>query len=654
MPYFDFTLGPVQDFVSQARRTRDFWGGSFLLSWLSAVAMQSVKKQCPQAVLLPEANENFLAFVRGEQHGQKPTQGCVPNHFRAEVHEKFNGQLVVEDVRCAWEALAKKVYEQDLKAYLKDKPASQIVWQRQVANFWDINWILAPEKSTSVTEQRKFIRSYLPAPEPGLKCMMMSGWQELSGIETPHSEALSTFWQHIQKEFEADFREGECLSALGFIKRRFVYHFEKINVRKMPGGWRLKGWQLPSAVPSVSFMAATHWLGRLLKVSEYEKHYDLLKTFRHEAKTVFSYWEKDNVLPCLKNAKGERKWTTYLDGETFFESALQSRLNKTSDEKQAEKLEKVIKALNDVNNQTHVDPPSPFYAILLMDGDNLGNALKTEGNDVKISRALAKFTDEVKEHVEDHCGFLIYAGGDDVLAFLPLENALACADTLQQFYKRCFEQEQINSTLSAAIQFAHIRTPLTHMLHNAHDLLDNVAKDQTGRDSVAVRVWKNSGLVLEWSMPWALAKLEAQQGLIIEQSLTHFRSKNGYDPLPANQFFYRIRDLFNILEQDVKWFSENNPEFIEEQERQLSLLAAEYKQSRLVDGTLSIEDAKAHIKGLLSQCRLCRRIQKDDGQVTYEYSHSLRASAAFLVRFLAKEGIWLESEIDEQKETPKS
>ncbi|MEZ5479145.1 MAG: type III-B CRISPR-associated protein Cas10/Cmr2 [Thiolinea sp.] len=30
--YFHFTLGPVQSFVAQARRTRDFWAGSFILS----------------------------------------------------------------------------------------------------------------------------------------------------------------------------------------------------------------------------------------------------------------------------------------------------------------------------------------------------------------------------------------------------------------------------------------------------------------------------------------------------------------------------------------------------------------------------------------------------------------------------------------------
>ena len=43
--YFHFTLGPVQGFVSQARRTRDFWAGSFILSWLAAVAIKAVQHQ---------------------------------------------------------------------------------------------------------------------------------------------------------------------------------------------------------------------------------------------------------------------------------------------------------------------------------------------------------------------------------------------------------------------------------------------------------------------------------------------------------------------------------------------------------------------------------------------------------------------------------
>ena len=37
---FEFSVGPVQAFVAQARRTGDFWGGSYLLSFLTAHAIR--------------------------------------------------------------------------------------------------------------------------------------------------------------------------------------------------------------------------------------------------------------------------------------------------------------------------------------------------------------------------------------------------------------------------------------------------------------------------------------------------------------------------------------------------------------------------------------------------------------------------------------
>src|SRR5260370_42700408 len=37
-----FSLGPVQSFISQARKTRDLWIGSFLLSKLMEAAMEGI------------------------------------------------------------------------------------------------------------------------------------------------------------------------------------------------------------------------------------------------------------------------------------------------------------------------------------------------------------------------------------------------------------------------------------------------------------------------------------------------------------------------------------------------------------------------------------------------------------------------------------
>ncbi|WP_146066551.1 type III-B CRISPR-associated protein Cas10/Cmr2 [Candidatus Venteria ishoeyi] len=399
----------------------------------------------------------------------------------------------------------------------------------------------------------------------------------------------------------------------------------------------------------MSFLAAAHWLERLLgKVHENDQHKALLWDFHDKARQLVEYGEWDNMLPCLKrlthDVKGNKKWVT-LDGDIFFQDLLAARLNKADSQQDKDNLNELINSLQQLNNSVYTEHPSPFYAVLLMDGDSLGDALKIAGNDVKISKALAAFTQGVKGIVEKHCGFLVYAGGDDVLALLPLENALNCADKLQRFYKTCFEAEQLNATLSGAIQFAHINTPLTHLLHNAHDLLDNIAKAQTGRDSIAVRVWKRSGKALEWAMPWSLATSDDE--LLIHQSLKRFAGQDAYDPLPANQFFYRIRDLFAILEPvpekqtDIHWYCKDDADFQALEQQQLSLLAAEYKQSGLVDSTLHIENAKAQIKGLLSQCRLSRRyICPETEQVQFEYSRYLQADAAFLIRFLANHGMW--------------
>ena len=39
MNILNFSIGPVQGFIARARKTRDFWAGSFLLSYLAGQAM---------------------------------------------------------------------------------------------------------------------------------------------------------------------------------------------------------------------------------------------------------------------------------------------------------------------------------------------------------------------------------------------------------------------------------------------------------------------------------------------------------------------------------------------------------------------------------------------------------------------------------------
>ena len=234
--YFHFTLGPVQGFVSQARRTRDFWAGSFILSWLAAVAIQAVKYQDGK-VEFPQPDKDYMAWLIGKGEQDKaPTQGSIPNRFKGLVAEvnpnTFNPHAVVESVQEAWKALAEIVWETDLKAH--SNGVQRNIWDRQINNFWDMSWVITDDKDdSSVLDKRKNWRTYAPPEEPGVKCAMMDGWQDLSGEKRPNRKAMNeNFWDRVRDSgkgsMKSDLRRNEALCAIAFVKRRFSRHFDKI------------------------------------------------------------------------------------------------------------------------------------------------------------------------------------------------------------------------------------------------------------------------------------------------------------------------------------------------------------------------------------------------------------------------------------------
>ena len=259
---FHFTLGPVQGFVSQARRTRDFWAGSFILSWLSAVAMKEVEKQ-GGIVVFPKPDKAFMDAI--ENGGSGPKQGSIPNRFTANVSNEFDPRQVEAAVQTAWKLLADKVLEEDLQGTVNEK--TRKIWKREISTFWDIEWAMVKEKdATNALDRLKNWRTHLPPDEPGVKCMMMDGWQELSGEERPGVEPRD-FWEGIRGSgnvgMTTDLRPGEMLCAIAFVKRRFARHFKHVS-STIPRGWAIKGWSLPNGVPSVHYMAVAPWLAQLI------------------------------------------------------------------------------------------------------------------------------------------------------------------------------------------------------------------------------------------------------------------------------------------------------------------------------------------------------------------------------------------------------
>jgi len=222
MNHFHFTLGPVQGFVSQARRTRDFWAGSFLLSYLTAHAMKSVQYQ-ESKIIMPEISGDKMLASVCDGFGDDPKIGSLPNCFEAEVPDNFDGEKVAKAVRDEWERIANAVWKHDK---LQSAGADKKLWDNQIKNFWDIAWVIAPPTEAAALAMRKNWRNHYPPDQFGDKCTMMGEWQELSWVPAPHREKQNIFWNGVRVKAnisQLELRDGERLCAIAYVKRRFVY-----------------------------------------------------------------------------------------------------------------------------------------------------------------------------------------------------------------------------------------------------------------------------------------------------------------------------------------------------------------------------------------------------------------------------------------------
>lgn len=639
--YLHFTLGPVQGFVAQARRTRDFWAGSFLLSWLAGVAMAEIQRQGGR-VDFPAPATGYLDWITGKGAGDPPRQGGIPNRFKAllaTVPADFSGEALAHTVRAAWWALADHVWEQDNLDGVATAETRQI-WVRQHRHFWEIAWALSTDPDASdLLDRRKNWRDHHPPPEPGAKCMMMDGWQELSGDIEPgrhgYAGARERFWLDLREShatgIDTDLRDGESLCALAYVKRRFARHFETFQ-STLEGGLELKGWALAPGVPSVAHMAAAHWLARVVNLASSA---EILTLFDGGRKAGATCDEWNTRIACLESEMADRdkRRLLSLDAQLWFEHVRAAPV----------RYGYRLSGMRDFNHalaafrKAHADfqEPSPFYAVLLMDGDSLGKHMADKANQQPISAALIAFTSAVPDIVTNNNGFLIYAGGDDVLALLPLEDALRCAAELRERYGNSFHNDvrkQLAPSISAAVLFTHLKRPLGRVLSEAHHLLDDTAKDKAGRDAVAVAVLKPGGEHLQWVQPWEIA-LGRNGRLQIEEIAEDFRAADGLADGLSSKFFFKIRERFKLLNP-----AEPSGQAVLDDKESCDLLAADYINSGDIRKTIDETMARKAIDPLLVQCRPVTRIA---GQASTDWPRSKRldADGALLVRFLAHKGV---------------
>ena len=95
----------------------------------------------------------------------------------------------------------------------------------------------------------------------------------------------------------------------------------------------------------------------------------------------------------------------------------------------------------------------------------------------------------------DHLGKLLFAGGDDVIAFSSLEDIFNIVNTISNEFTKCLSNTLANFakiTGSCGITIAHAGQALQDVLNEARNA-ENYAKENLSRNAFAIATLKRSG-----------------------------------------------------------------------------------------------------------------------------------------------------------------
>lgn len=604
-----FALTPVKDFVGRARKLRDYWSGSVLLSWLAFEGIRAVIYELgADHILYPSLHGQPLieGLLREWQMDDMLEQGSsasgvasFPNKFVCLVprgQESEVAALIENAVQTNWLELGNKTLERVEQVVGKDDQYIKEQFERQLGSYWEYHWAASPlvqkqdatlveellhmgsiealfqfvkDSDTLLAKQNirsgsgegqlysashrlaqtmlaagKSYRKDQRTEEQGIKCDMFGEFEILhfafkEDEDQNPKPSEDPFWQKFKDEWKtkSDFGKSERLCAIGLVKR-LAYRV----CREMDNHPLHDLFNKADVFPSTTEIAFYDWWGQLDKKAQEDSG----------LATELAEFDYSRTTHSIRMRQLLAQWYHELNEPEQVKR--QGREITETNDKQRTAAKKIF--------QKHkVKDIHKYYAVLMMDGDKMGSLVNGEtlgaswqtvlhphlagklkgsfeGNYQKfwqkyfaetrqispavhaaISESLGDFSlFTVPEIIEKYHGRLIYAGGDDVCAIMPVSTVLDAAQEISSAYGQGFvfrdakggvqflsdswtpmagklsvylgKGEKIS--ISAGIMIAHHKKPLNRVIDRAHQLLDK-AKQEGGRNSFALELDKRSG-----------------------------------------------------------------------------------------------------------------------------------------------------------------
>jgi CRISPR-associated protein Cmr2 len=448
-------IGPVQDFISAARRTRDLWFGSYLLSEISRAAAKSLLEGGAELVFPPGQTVAELDSASLESVSNK-LLAVVP----AGLEPRALALRARDAAREHWRIFADDVRGQLSRAIRED------LWDLQVDDViecfaaWvplDVDYRKARADVERLLAGRKALRDFGPAEAHdrgwGIPKSSLDGARE-SVISDPAKLPASV-------RMRARLKDNEHLDAIGFVKR-------------------LGGEEDRLNFTSVSRIAVDPWVRGVCTT---EQGCRLLAEFAADCGKLGTLArERDPVYKKFP-----------YDGEILMESRYPDLRRELADRESGGQaglgtLEAIRSRLKD-RLYREFGRPEPYLAVLVADGDRIGAALSRLGSideHRRFSRCVSAFSSQAGRIIRDHHGSLVFSGGDDVLAFLPVDTCLEAARSLRDSFASYMESATGNEppTFSVGIAIGHCLEPLEDLLARGRRAEQQAKRG--GRNALAV------------------------------------------------------------------------------------------------------------------------------------------------------------------------
>lgn len=455
-------IGPVQEFIAAARRSRDLWYGSWQLSELS--------KAAASAIVQSEGDINSLIFPAPDDLADlaPASDYTVTNEVSALI--RGDPAAVAKAAKDAIDTRLNDLCQDALPQKLRHRLASWEMAEKQIKDLVEFYWVAVPldefaparDLADSLLAARKNTRTYGPVEwGSNRRKSSLDGIRE-SVIPEVDVGNMDVMYEHYRA------RRGERLSGVDLLKR-------------------LGNAGSRSRFPSTSHVAALPLELQLAKAA-------------NNPDAVQAWNDYLGALPDRMKDQEKVAHDLHLsllgdyDGALLFESRLADHL----DDKAL--LSQATDKLNDFFRKADMPRPNPYYAVLVGDGDFMGEKIKTLLDDESnraFSRTLSQFAGGARKIVAGHSGAVIFAGGDDVLAFLPLHTVVQCARELAGTFADLLADGHNNSrspTFSAGIAIVHHLEPLEDALELARTAEKAAKAIPDGqKNALAVALDKRSG-----------------------------------------------------------------------------------------------------------------------------------------------------------------